>query len=119
MKISLRMGEDGPDAEKAKQARVLAAHIRAAKKGDWTARNNLSRQFIPLLQSLAEKRSPETSRINDYIEGGKQGIFNAARKYKPSPDAEEFQIFALDFIETSMDRVDKGGGGFLDKLFGK
>ena len=113
------MGEGGPDAEKAKQARVLAADIGAAKKGDWTARNNLVRQFMPLLQQLAEKRSTDMARINDYIEGGKQGIYSAAKKYKPSDGAEEFQVFALDYIEASMGRIDKGGGGFLGKLFGK
>ena len=119
MKISLSMGENGPEAEKAKRARILASHIKAAKKGDWTARNNLVRQFMPLLQSLAEKRSTDVSKMNEYIEGGKQGIFNAAKKYKPTEGTEEFQVFALEFIETTMDRVDKGGGGFLGKLFGK
>ena len=44
-------------------------------------------------------------------------FFIAAKKYKSSVGADKFQIFALDYIESNMDALNKGGG-FLSKLFG-
>ena len=119
MKIALNMGPQGPNAKKASQARVLEADILAAKRGDWNARNNLTREFMPLLQSLAEKRASEVAAINTFIEAGKAGLFAAAKKYKPDIGPQGFQIFALDFIESHMDRAAKGGGSWLSRLFGR
>ncbi len=118
MKISLNMGNtQGPNAKKLSHARVLEADILAAKGGDWNAKNNLVREFMPLLQTLAEKRADDVPSRNRYIEEGKAGLFAAARKYKPAIGAQGFQIFALDFIEKRMDRMTHGGGGFLARLF--
>jgi DNA-directed RNA polymerase specialized sigma subunit len=117
MKIALNMGNNGNQSSKAAQAKVLERDIMAAKKGDWNAKNNLVRTFMPLLTSLAEKRSKDLPSINNYIEAGKEGVFKAAKKYNPSVGAERFHIFAVEFIEKSMDKRDKGGG-FWARLFG-
>ena len=116
MKIALNLGQDGQQSSKAAADRVLERDIQAAKKGDWNAKHNLVRTFTPLLTSLAEKRSQDTAKMNQYIEAGKQGLFEAALKYKPVVGPDKFRIFALDFIEASMNRVDKGGG-FWARLF--
>ncbi|MBN2301210.1 MAG: hypothetical protein JXN60_01705 [Lentisphaerae bacterium] len=116
MKIPLNMGKDPSQSSKAAQARELEKNILAAQKGDWTAKNNLFRTYSSLINSLAKKRAQNPGQMNNYIELGKEGLFKAARKYKPSVSPERFQIFALDFIEASMDG---SGGGFLSRLFGK
>jgi len=118
MKISLNVGQDGAGSSRSAQARILERDILAAKKGDWNAKNNLARLFLPLLTSLAEKRAGETSKINLCIEAGKEGLFRAAKKYKPSVGADSFQIFALDFIEAAMDRGMSGKQGLFSRLFG-
>ncbi|MCE9616407.1 MAG: hypothetical protein K8T26_19210 [Lentisphaerae bacterium] len=119
MKISLNMGPQGPNAKRASQARVLEADILGAKRGDWNSKNNLVREFMPLLQQLAEKRASDVATINRYIEAGKNGLFTAAKKYKPSVGSQGFQIFALDFIDARMERAAKGGGSWLSRLFGR
>lgn len=92
--------------------------ILAVKNGDWTAKNQLTSAFNPLITSLAEKRGANVSEINAYIEAGNQGLVAAAKKYKSSIGADKFQVFALDFIEAHMNRL-SGGGGFFSRLFGK
>lgn len=118
MKIPLNMGQNGNQSGKAAQAKVLAQDIKGAKKGNWNSKNNLTRTFTPLLTSLAEKRASDVSEVNDYIEAGKKGLFKATRKYKDTIGPERFQIFALDFIEKSMDSANGSSGGFFAKLFG-
>jgi len=88
--------------------------VLAAKAGDWNAKTRLAQSFMPLIRSLAEKRAADTQGVNDMIERGKQGLYRAAKKYKKSIGAEKFQIFALKFIEQSMDNK----GGLFSKLFG-
>ena len=122
MKIALNMGQQDNDP-KASQ-KVLEHDILAAKDGDWNAKANLTRVFGPLLTSLAEKRAHDTSTINKLVEAGRQGLYLAAKKYKPSVGADHFRIFALDFIESSMDQAAKAGtaggkGGFFSRLFGR
>ncbi len=122
MKISLNMGSmspQGPNAKRASQARILEADILGAKRGDWNSKNNLTREFTSLIQSLAEKRATEVAEINHYIDAGKAGLIAAAKKYKPSIGPQGFQIFALDFIEARMERAAKGGGSWFSRLFGK
>lgn len=118
MKIPLKLGQNGTESTKAAQAKVLERDIMAAKKGDWEAKNQLVRTFTPLITSLAEKRSNDTAEVNKYIEAGKNGLFTAITKYKQNVGPDRFHIFALDFIEASMDRMDKKGG-FFSRLFGK
>jgi DNA-directed RNA polymerase specialized sigma subunit len=119
MKIPLHVNKDGNTSSKAAQTKLMEKDIIAAKRGDWTAKNNLIRTFTPLLTSLAQKRSSDTGEINKYIEAGKNGLFTAVTKYKQSVGPERFRVFALDFIENNMDRAAKGKGeGFLSRLFG-
>ena len=73
-----------------------------------------AQRIVALIKSLAEKRASDAQGVNDMIERGKQGLYKAAKKYKKSVGADRFQIFALKFIEQSMDNK----GGFFSKLFG-
>ena len=109
------MGQDATPSNRAAQAKQIENDVRAAKKGDWNAKHNLERTFMPLMTTLAEKRSDDTPELNKLLEAGKEGLAKATKKYKAKDGVSNFQIFALDFIETSMDG---GGGGFLSKLFG-
>ena len=121
MKISLNLDQHDGASQHAIDLKSLEHDILATKEGDWTAKANLTRTFTPLLKSLAEKRSSDVPQINEYIEAGKEGLVAAAKKYKPGIGAERFRIFALDFIEGSMDRVDKAKkrkAGFFGRLFG-
>jgi DNA-directed RNA polymerase specialized sigma subunit len=118
MKIALNMGNSEGQSSRAAQTRVLERDIAAAKKGDWNAKNNLARTFMPLLTSLAEKRSKELRAINEYIEAGKEGVFKAARKFDLSEGGERFNIFVVEYVGDAMDRRDKGAG-FWARLFGR
>jgi DNA-directed RNA polymerase specialized sigma subunit len=122
MKISLNMGQEEGDSRAAQQ-RVLERDVLGAKAGDWNAKNSLVRLFTPLLASLAEKRTNDAALRNQLIEAGKQGLFDAARKYKPNVGIVHFRVFALDFIEAAMDHAARAssssGGGFLSRLFGR
>lgn len=118
MKISLNLNGQDQATKQEKEERTLAADLGAAKKGDWNAKNNILRTFMPLLTSLAEKRSSNTAETNKFIEAGKEGLFVAVKKFKMDQGPREFQLFALDFIEARMDKK-AGGGGFLSKIFGK
>lgn len=118
MKIPLNMGNNGAQSAKAAQNKTLERDILATKKGDWNAKNNLVRTFMPLLVSLAEKRTTDMAKKNKLIEAGKEGLFTAARKYKEGIGASKFQIFALDYIESSMENSGKSVG-FFARLFGR
>ena len=73
------------------------------------------RQFMPLLISLANRRSSETAAINNLIDAGKSGMLRAVRKFRPSGHAK-FEVFALQYIESAMDRANSSGG-FWRRLF--
>ena len=122
MKISLSMGQDG-DQGRVAQLKALERDILAAHDGDWNAKNSLARHYAPLLNSLAHKRSQDTATVNKLLEAGREGLFEAARKYKASVGADRFQIHAVDFIESAMDRAARQGsgkgGGLLARLFGR
>lgn len=117
MKISLNLNQnetytpEGVEIEK-----TIERDAQEAKKGDWEAKARLTQTFMPLLTSLARKRSQDTAMINRCIEAGKEGLVAAARHYKPATGAK-FQIFALSYIENAMDRV--GKPGFFARLFGR
>lgn len=118
MKIPLNVGQSDGRSQKSTINLVLERDIKMTKKGDWNSRHNLEKTFYPLLRSLAEKRSSDNIKVNEYIEAGKLGLLKAAKKYKIEDGADKFQLFALDFIEKYMDRLDSGGG-FFARLFGK
>lgn len=109
MKIALNLNEkdtytpDGEDQEKA-----IERDVGACKRGDWEAKTRLIQTFMPLLTSLAKKRSSDTATVNLYIEAGKEGLMGAMRHHKPASNAK-FQIFALPYIEDAIDRVNRPG----------
>ena len=107
---------DAEPSNKEAKTKVLESNIMAAQKGDWVAKNNLLRTFGPLMDSLARKRSDDEQDVAACIEAGKNGLFKAVKKYKQSLGGDKFQVFALDFIEASMDQPAQGG--FFSRLFG-
>ena len=120
MKIPLKLGEDGHQSTAAAEAAAIARDVAAVKAGDWNAKNSLVRAFQHLLTSLADMRAHgDEGKHNRYMDAGKEGLFKAAKKYNAKSNGSNFQLFALDYIERAMDRVDSGGGGFLARLFGK
>lgn len=118
MKIPLKMDTGRIMSEKEEKARILEHDIISCKNGDWEAKARLIRTFMPLLISLAKKRTQDNAAVNRYVEAGKNGLANAAAKYKTSVGADRFQIFALDFIEQEMNRAEPKKG-FFARLFGK
>lgn len=120
MKIALNMGNStNYQSTKEAQAKAVERDVLMTQKGDWTAKNNLAKTFLPLLTTLAEKRAGSNlADKNAMIDAGKEGLYKAAAKYNKSIGADKFQIFALDFIEKAMDDSKKGGG-FFARLFGR
>jgi hypothetical protein len=117
MKISLNIGQDSNLSGAGAQDRVLEREILGSKRGDWTAKQSLTKTFLPLIISLANKRSEDRAKINEYVEAGKTAVIKASKKHKASDGPHKFRILAADFIETALDSVDKGS--FLSRLFGK
>ena len=101
----------------AARSKALENDIRAAKKGDWEARHRVERNLMPLLKKLAQKRTDNTANFNLMIEAGKAGIATALKKVDSNITGDRFQLFALPFIETSMDK--SGKPGLLQRLFGR
>lgn len=118
MKIPLKFAVEESVDDRHQQAKILEQEIKACQRGDWEAKSRLIKIFMPLLLSLAKKRSPENAKINLYVEAGKSGLAHAVKKYSSSIGPERFQIFALDFIEKAMNDSDKPKG-FWSRLFGK
>lgn len=114
MKIPLNMGNMHAQNNKSAHVSSIEKDVGAIQKGDWKAKDSLSKTFMPLLTQYAEKRSSDPKEIATLIELGKGGIEKAAKKFKMGPGAN-FQIFVVNFIEEAMD---KKGGGFFSKLFG-
>ena len=118
MKIPLKLGQDEQPSTAAAAAAAIARDVRAVKAGDWNAKNSLVRAFQPLLTSLSEKRAHgDNGKHNRYSDAGKEGLFKAAKKYKAKSNGDNFQLFALDYIERAMDGVDQSGG-LMSRLFG-
>jgi DNA-directed RNA polymerase specialized sigma subunit len=117
VKIALNLNQkdtyvpDGLEHEKA-----IERDLQGCRRGDWEAKTRLIQAFMPLLTSLARKRSQDTAAINRYIEAGKEGLQTAARHFKAASNTK-FEIFALTFIENAMDRTDRPG--LLARLFGR
>jgi len=116
MRIPLKLGNDERQSSHAAAAHALEQDIAAARKGDWQARENVLRGFLPLITSMAEKRTAEPEARTQCIEAAREGLVKAMNKYRPG-SARGFQLFAVEFIEAAMDRAQKGGG-FLGRLFG-
>ena len=116
MKIALNLRQNDEMALGADQEKALERDVLACKRSDWEAKARLVHTFMPLLTSLARKRSSDIATTNRHIEAGKEGLLIACRKYRPEIDGK-FQIFALTFIEAQMDRVGKSRN-FFARLFG-
>ncbi len=98
------------------QNEELTRVIVACQRGDWEAKNRLAQTFQPLLHALADKRARgDVPEINRLIGLGKEGLFAAARKFPLATGAARFRIYALDFIERSMNDQP----GFWQRLFGR
>jgi len=115
MKISLNLGQADTYTSDIDKEKRLERDVQACRKGDWEAKTRVIQSFMPLLTSLARKRSTDISVVNRYIEGGKDGLMLAARHFKESSHTK-FQIFALSYVEDAMDRVNRPG--LFARLFG-
>lgn len=96
------------------------SEIQACKMGDWEAKHRMVHSFTPLMTNLARKRAPDGApeKINALLEAGKVGLIKACRKYSPEVGSAKFQLFALNYIEASMDAVDSSFFTRLKHLFG-
>lgn len=115
VKIALNLKQHDNIAPELELEKSIERDVESCKRNDWEAKTRLVQFFMPLLTSLAKKRSQETAVINRYIEAGKEGLVNATRHYKPSNG--KFQVFALNYIENQMDRLQRPG--FFARLFGR
>ncbi len=105
MKIGLGTSiEKNSQTSPVAQTRALEKDLAAAKRGDWEAKHRVERTVMPLLTSLAMKRSNDKGTINQLLERGKEGVSVAVRKFKTGTRGDRFQIFALPFIEKCMDK---------------
>jgi len=100
----------------AARTKALEKDLAAAKRGDWDARHRVERALMPLLTTMARKRASDNGAINDLIERGKEGIAAAIKKFKTGTSGDRFQIFALPFIESRMDKKERPS--FFARLFG-
>lgn len=116
MKISLNLNQNDYITPEASRERAIERDVEACKKNDWEAKTRLIQAFMPLLTSLAKKRTQETATLNRYIEAGKLGLTNAAHHFNAAAGTK-FQLFALDYIEQAMNRVNRPG--FFARLFGR
>lgn len=116
MKISLNLNQNDYSSPEANHEKAIDRDVEACKKNDWEAKTRLIQTFMPLLTSLAKKRTQETAVLNRYIEAGKDGLIDAAKHFNPSASMK-FQLFALNYIEQAMNRVNRPG--FFAKIFGR
>lgn len=102
------------------ESKISEAEIQACKLGDWEAKHRMVRTFTPLMNNLARKRAPEgkPEKINILLEAGKAGLMRACKKYTPDVGSAKFQIFALNYIEESMDSIGTGLFARIKRLFG-
>ena len=116
MKIALNMRQNDDYEQDDYREKALERDVALAKKADWEAKSRIVHTFMPLLTSLARKRSHDTIEINRHIEAGKEGLMAGIRRYKSAANMK-FEVFALQYIETAMDRVNHPG--FFARLFGR
>ncbi len=119
MKISLHMPRgDVAATQRIAQDRIMEHEIMACKQGDFGVEKKMIRSFMPLFTSLARKRSQDPAVINRCIEAGVRGLKKAIRKYKSSVGPDKFRIFAVEFIEQSIDQELVGEKSFFARWFG-
>ena len=116
MKIALNLRQEESGSPEAEREKAIERDVEACRRNDWEAKTRLVQTFMPLLTSLSKKRTQETATLNRYIEAGKEGLINATKHYK-APANGKFQVFALNYIEDQMDRLERPG--FFARLFGR
>ncbi len=116
MKISLNLNQNDYTTPEANREKAIERDVEACKKNDWEAKTRLVQTFMPLLTSLAKKRTQETAVLNRYIEAGKEGLIDASKHFNPA-SGTKFQLFALNYIEQAMNRVNRPG--FFARIFGR
>ena len=103
MKIPLNISA-AAQHDKTEQVLAFEHDILDSREGDEEARVRLANHFMRFLTALARERSHDVGLINLYVEAGKTGLYRAARKCKQGGSPERFQMFAVPYIEKSMDR---------------
>jgi DNA-directed RNA polymerase sigma subunit (sigma70/sigma32) len=116
VKISLNLRQNDTSTPEANREKAIERDVEGCKKNDWEAKTRLIQAFMPLLTSLAKKHTQETALLNRYIEAGKEGLTDAAKNFNPN-GGTKFQLFALNYIEQAMSRVNRLG--FFARLFGR
>lgn len=114
MKIALNMRQDDNTSPEVEREKAIERDVEAYRRNDWEAKTRLVQAFMPLLASLAKKRSQDAARMNRYIEAGKEGLATAVKHYKSQSTNGKFQVYALNYIENQMNRVEKPG--FFSRL---
>lgn len=96
---------------------ALTLILEEFQRGDYQGANQLIREFDGLIRNLAERRAKgRPAEVARLVELGRDGLRKAARKFRLSAGAGQFQVFAVDYIQKAMDGKDKG---FLARLFGR
>jgi DNA-directed RNA polymerase specialized sigma subunit len=108
VKIALNLNQDEHYTPDQDREQSIERDVLNVKKSDWEAKARLVQMFMPLLMSMAKKRTHETAIINRHIEVGKEGLMTAVRRYKPGA-GQKFEVYALSYIESEMDRVSHPG----------
>jgi DNA-directed RNA polymerase specialized sigma subunit len=116
VKISLNLNQNDYSTPEATREKAIERDVEGCKKNDWEAKSRLIQTFMPLLTSLAKKRTQETAILNRFIEAGKEGLTDAAKHFNASSNTK-FQLFALNYIEQAMNRVNRPG--FFARIFGR
>jgi DNA-directed RNA polymerase specialized sigma subunit len=96
---------------------ALTLILEQCQHGDYQGDNQLVREFEGLIRNLAERRAHgRPSEMSRLTELGREGLKKAARKFRLSAGAAQFQVFAVDYIQRAMDGKNKG---FFARLFGR
>lgn len=115
MKIPLSQNELA-DLSSTGDIEAFRSAIDGSRLGDWDAKRQLDRFFNPLIQLLVFKRAGnDTARRNELAERAREGLHRAAKRFPRDMPARRFWIFALDPIESAMDRPT----GRLMRLLGR
>lgn len=117
MKIALNMGGGVDMTSSAAQDKALERDVLAAKGGDWTAKQSLSKTFQPLITSLAQKRTHDPAQVAELSKAARDALGKAARKYRPADGPHKFRILAAEAMQEAMDRAAKPS--LLARLFGQ
>ena len=105
MKIALSQDEVASLSGSGAQAEALEQAVAGCKLGDWESKHALERLFNPLIIMLAAKRAgADRAACNELIERGREGLYQAAKRFPQRESIRRFRLFALDCIEQAMDK---------------